>query len=61
MNAFLDTLMSIVTDPFLMGVLSIVPICWLIQYWITKDMNQEEFAELVRKAEENRQETIGVM
>jgi hypothetical protein len=60
-NAFLDTLMSIVTDPFLMGVLSIVPICWLIQYWVTKDMSPEEFAELLREVEENRQETIGVM
>jgi hypothetical protein len=44
-----------------MGMLSIVPICWLIQYWITKDLSTEEFAELLREVEEHRQETIGVM
>jgi len=60
-KSILDSLIFIFTSPFLMGLLSIFPICWLIQYWITKDMSQEEFAELLREVEENRQETIGVM
>jgi hypothetical protein len=53
--------MSILTSPFLMGLLSIFPICWLVQYWLVKDLSREEFDEVMREVEANRRETVGVM